>query len=166
MDWLLLVERSLKKNRVPDMSKGDANSEKGVVTALQDNEAIIEFNLQEACESCGARMVCVPDNTGKRRLRASNPLHASVGNFVSITEKSHFLLLISFLQYGLPLIFFFISIFILYFTDFSVGSIPRELIWFIGGLLGLTFAALISRHFVDRLAEKGGTFFEISQIIS
>ena len=153
------------KNRVPEMEARGSDSEKGIVTALQDNDAIVEFTLQEACESCGARMVCVPDNTGKRRLRASNPLNAGVGSYVSITEKSNFLLLISFLQYGLPLILFFLAIFTLYFADFSFGSVPKELVWFGGGLIGLLIGAIISRQFVERLSEKGSSFFEISQII-
>jgi len=147
------------------MSVSDASSEIGIVTAIQDNDAIIEFSLQESCESCGARMICVPDNTGKRRLRAANPLNAAVGNQVSITEKSNFLLLISFLQYGLPLIMFFLFILVLYVSKISLGSVPKELIWFSGGLAGLFLGALISRQFIERLSQKGGSFFEISEIM-
>ena len=146
------------------MAVSESGSEKGVITAIQDNDAIIEFSLQESCESCGARMICVPDNTGKRRLRAANPLNVGVGTEVSITEKSNFLLLISFLQYGLPLIFFFLFIVGLYASKISLGSVPKELIWFSGGLVGLFIGALVSRHFVERLAQKGGSFFEISEI--
>ncbi len=147
------------------MAISDSGSERGVVTALQDNEAIVEFSLQDGCESCGARIICVPDNTGKRRLRAANPQNAGIGDLVSITEKSNFLLLISFLQYGLPLILFFLAILTLYLAKFSLGPVPDELIWFLGGLAGLAVGALISRHFVERLSEKGGSFFEISEII-
>ena len=147
------------------MAISDAGSEKGIVTAIQDDDAIIEFSLQETCSSCGARMICVPDNTGKRRLRAANPLNAEIGNQVFITEKSNFLLLISFLQYGLPLILFFIFISIFYISKVSLWSMPPELIWFIGGLLGLFIGALISRHFVERLSQKGGSFFEITKIL-
>jgi positive regulator of sigma E activity len=147
------------------MARSDSGSEKGVITALQDNDAIVEFSLQDACQSCGARMICVPDNTGKRRLRAANPQNASIGDQVSLTEKSNFLLLVSFLQYGLPLILFFLVILTLYLAKVSLGPVPKELIWFMGGLVGLMGGALISRHFVERLAEKGGSFFEISEII-
>ena len=147
------------------MQMSDSGSERGIVTAIQGNEAIIEFSLQESCESCGARMICVPDNTGKRRLRAANPLNAGIGSQVSITEKSNFLLLISFLQYGLPLILFFLFILVFYLSKITLWSVPKELIWFLGGLAGLFTGALISRHFVQRLSEKGGSFFEISEIL-
>jgi positive regulator of sigma E activity len=155
----------LKTNKVPEMAKSDSGSEKGIITALLDNDAIVEFSLQDSCESCGARMICVPDNTGKRRLRAANPQNARIGDEVSLTEKSNFLLLVSFLQYGLPLILFFLVILALYLAKVSLGPVPKELIWFLGGLAGLLVGALISRHFVERLAAKGGSFFEISEIL-
>ena len=90
----------MKKNRVPEMTSRSSDVEIGIVTALRDNDAIVELSIQESCESCGARMICVPDQSGKRRLRAANPLKAKIGSEVNITEKSNILLKVSFLQYG------------------------------------------------------------------
>lgn len=146
------------------MESRSSESEIGFITDLQDSDAIVEMSIGETCASCGARILCVPDGTGKRRLRAANPLNAKVGSKVSITEKSNFLLKVSFLQYGLPLIFFFLFIFSFYSVNFSILSVPAELIWFIGGLAGLFIGAMVSRFFIERLAEKGGSFFEISEI--
>ena len=133
----------LKKNRVPEMSARSSEDEIGIVTALKDNEAIVELSLQESCESCGARFICVPDQSGKRQLRAANPLQANVGSQVTITEKSNFLLKVSFLQYGIPFIGFLIVIFLL--NTLNLTSIPftKELILFSGGILGLIIAAFI-----------------------
>ena len=147
------------------MDSRSSESEIGIITSLRDNDAIVELSIGETCASCGARILCVPDGTGTRRLRASNPLHAKLGSKVSIIEKSNFLLKVSFLQYGLPLIFFCIFIFSLYSAKISILSIPDELIWFAGGIGGLIIGAIIARYFVERLAEKGGTFFEISEIV-
>jgi positive regulator of sigma E activity len=156
----------LKKNRVPEMTSRTSEMEIGIVTALQDNEAIVELSIQESCESCGARFVCVPDQSGKRQLRVANPMNARVGSHVTITEKSNFLLRVSFLQYGMPFAGFLIAIFLLNTTDLSVIPVRSELILFAGGLAGLVIAGLISRLFIEKLAEKDSTFFEISKIVS
>jgi positive regulator of sigma E activity len=148
------------------MSNRSSEDEIGIVTAIKDNEAIIELSLQESCQSCGARFICVPDQSGKRQLRVSNPLKAGIGNQVTITEKSNFLLKVSFLQYGIPFIGFLLSIFVLNLFDFSTIPLPKELILFFGGLGGLLVAGAIARLYVEKLAETDSTFFEISKIIN
>jgi sigma-E factor negative regulatory protein RseC len=140
--------------------------ETGFVTSIQDSDAIVELSIQESCESCGARLVCVPDQSGKRRLRAANPIGAKVGSQVNITEKSNFLLKVSFLQYGIPFLGFLLGIFLLYATDLSMIPIPQELVIFLGGITGMMIAALISRYFVEKLAKGNSTFFEISKILN
>lgn len=154
------------KNKVHKMETRSSEDEIGIVTVVKGNEAIIELSLQENCNSCGARFICVPDQSGKRRLRVSNTQKATVGNQVKITEKSNFLLKVSFLQYGLPFIGFLIAIFMLNVVDLSAIPIRRELILLIGGLIGLAIAGLISRLFIEKLAETDSTFFEISKVIS
>ena len=151
---------------MPEMTSRSSEVEIGVVTALQDNDAIVELSIQESCESCGARMICVPDQTGKRRLRAANPMRAKVGSQVNITEKSNFLLKVSFLQYGIPFLGFLIGIFLLYNADLSKVPVPQELVQFLGGIAGMMIAALISRFYIEKLAEGNSTFFEISKILN
>jgi len=148
------------------MTSRSSEVERGVVTALQDNDAIVELSIQESCESCGARMVCIPDKTGKRRLRAANPMMAEVGSQVNITEKSNFLLKVSFLQYGIPFIGFLIGIFLLYNVNLSMIPVPQELVLFLGGIAGMMIAALISRFYIEKIAEGNSTFFEISKILN
>jgi positive regulator of sigma E activity len=156
----------LKKKRAPEMTSRSSEVEIGVVTALRDRDAIVELSIQESCESCGARFVCVPDQSGKRQLRVANPMNAGVGSHVTISEKSNFLLKVSFLQYGIPFIGFLIAIFLLNATDLSAIPLRKELIIFVGGIAGIVIAALISRFFIAKLAETDSTFFEISKIVS
>ncbi len=150
---------------MPEIYRDQEEFETGVVTGVQGDEAIVTLNLQQACASCGARILCVPDNTGKRILRVANPLHANVGSRVAIAEQSGFLLKLSALQYGIPFIGFLTGIFLLYFTQVSVASIPPELIMFFGGLIGLFCGAVISRQLADKIAGSGETFFEIARIL-
>jgi positive regulator of sigma E activity len=147
------------------MSARSSESEIGIVTALAENEAIVELSLQESCDSCGARFICVPDQSGKRQLRAANPLKATIGSQVTITEKSNFLLKVSFLQYGIPFIGFLIIIFLLNSINLSAIPLPKELILFAGGILGMVGAALISRSLIEKIAKTDSTFFEISKIL-
>ena len=151
---------------MPETALPSSESEKGIVTAIIDDEAIIELTAQESCQSCGAKMICLPDGSGRRQLRASNPNHAAVGNLVAVSEKSNFLLLVSFFQYGVPLLFFFLFVFGFYLTDTTLWSLPKELLWFFGGLLGIFCGALISRFFLERIAASGSSFFEISEILN
>jgi positive regulator of sigma E activity len=156
----------MRKNKVPETTGRSSEVEIGIITALEDDDAIVELSIQESCESCGARMVCVPDQSGKRRLRAANPIKAEIGSQVSITEKSNFLLKVSFFQYGIPFLGFLLGIFLLHSLDLSIIPVPQELMLFLGGIGGMMVAALISRLYIEKLADGKSTFFEISRILN
>ena len=151
---------------MPDNTSRSSEVEIGVVTALQDNDAIVELLIQESCESCGARIICVPDQSGKRRLRAENSILAEVGTQVNIREKSNFLLKVSFLQYGIPFLGFLSGIFLFYSFDFTINPLPQELIIFSGGIMFMLISALFSRLLIEKIAEGNSTFFVISKILS
>jgi positive regulator of sigma E activity len=148
------------------MTGRSSEVEIGIITALQDDDAIVELTIEESCESCGARMICVPDQSGKRRLRAANPLRAAIGSQVNIIEKSNFLLKVSFFQYGIPFLGFLVGIFLFYSFDLSIIPAPEELVLFLGGIGGMMIAALISRFYIEKLADSNSTFFEISKILN
>ena len=151
---------------MPDIAHTESEVEIGIVTALQGDDAIVEIMGQEICETCGARLVCRPDQSGKRTLRAANSLGAKIGNEVYITEKSNILLKMSFFQYGLPFLGFMAGIFLLYATDLSMIPLPKELLLFLGGIAGLVISAFISRYYVKKMAEGNAHFFEITKILN
>jgi positive regulator of sigma E activity len=139
--------------------------ETGIVTEQQNGNATVELNTQSACENCGARVVCVPDDKGKRLLRVANPLNARTGNQVEIGESSDFLLKISAIQYGIPFLGFITGIVILNILNLPTGKIPPELLLFAGGMSGLAISAVISRYLAQRLAHKKNTIFTITKIL-
>lgn len=151
---------------MPELYKRSTEDEIGIVSELKDGRAVVDLNFNEACESCGAKIICVPDQKGKRRLQVENKLNAKIGNQVTIAEKSNFMLKISFLQYGLPLIGFMAAI--LLFSRFNIkpAGIPAELILFLAGLLGLFLSALVARKIINKIARKDTSFFKISEILS
>ena len=139
--------------------------ETGIVTDLQNGNAFVELNLQAACENCGAKVLCVPDQNGKRSLKVSNSLHAQIGERVAISESGDFLLKVSAIQYGIPFIGFLLGIFIFYFINLNIAGIPSELIYFIGGMIGLGLSAMISRRAAQNMAESNRSFFAITKIV-
>ena len=139
--------------------------ETGTVVGLDGDAAIVELSMQPACESCGARMVCTPDQNGNKSMKVANKLGAGVGSKVTIGESTNFLLKMSALQYGLPFLGFMLGILILYTIDFHLANIPQELLFFIGGLIGLGGSAVISHHISKKIAGTEGSFFTITKII-
>ena len=139
--------------------------ETGIITGIKGNDALIKLSLQPACESCGAKLLCVPDSNGNRILRAENPLHAKIGNRVAIAERGGFILKLSLLQYGIPFIGFLVGIFLIYVLRINFDHIPFELTMFISGLIGLFMSTLLSRKLAVKIAGSGETFFEITRIL-
>jgi len=147
------------------MERRSEEFETGIVTGISGEIAEVQLNLQPACETCGAKVLCVPDASGKRRLHVNNPLHARVGSKVAIEETGDFLLKLSAIQYGIPFIGFILGILICYSLDVRLAGIAQELLFFLGGLTGLGAAALIARRLAERLADGNKSFFTITRIL-
>ncbi len=164
--WCLVwAGRKQNWQKVPEMYSEQEEFEIGLVTGVRGSDALVRLNLQPACATCGARILCVPDSSGNRIIRAANPLHAGVGSKVAISEQSGFLLKLSLLQYGIPLAGFLAGIFLMYTLEIDIDSLPAELIMFAGGIIGLFLGAVFSRLTAGKLAGSGETFFEIVRIL-
>jgi positive regulator of sigma E activity len=146
------------------MESRKTEQEIGIVTAIEDGQAWVEIVPQPACETCGAKIFCTPDLTGKRKLKVLNSIEAKVGQQVAIAESSKFLLYLSFLQYGLPLIGFLSGILITSLFSISFTFIPNELFLFSGGLAGLALCAVWGHFQVKKLAETRQVFFSIVEV--
>jgi sigma-E factor negative regulatory protein RseC len=151
---------------VPELNSQNNVLDTGIITSIQGNEALVTIDAQTTCESCGARVLCVPDQSGKRILKASNPLNAKIGTRVAVRDTSTFLLKLSFLQYGIPLLGFLIGIILCYITDVSLKIIAKELVMFGGGVIGLGIGAFVARYFAQRMAENNSAYFTIFRILN
>ena len=132
-------------------SNPDINNEIGTVINIIDNQAVIEIDNKDACDSCGAKVICIPNADGKRVIKANNPINAKIGNKVMIKEDEQFFLKISIFQYGIPLIGFLTGILGLKAIDYKLMLLPEELVLFFGGILGLTICGLFSKYMISRL---------------
>jgi positive regulator of sigma E activity len=137
----------------------------GKVTAVEGNLAWVEITPQPACETCGAKLLCVADPSGKHIVKVNNSVRARVGQQVLVTEKSNFLLYLSVLQYGLPFSGFLAGILFINILGISFPLIPHEVSLFLGGLIGLAIGALLGHRQIIHLAKKGDTFFFITEIV-
>ena len=145
------------------LNKNINNSEfeTGIVTEIVDKEVTIELNPNDACESCGARVVCTPNPGGKRIIKAENTIDAQVGQMVKIDENSEIFLKITSFQYGLPLLGFILGLMISYFLNLKIEPVPNELIQFIFAMAGLIIFAGLSKWYIKEFAKKHFYFFSI-----
>jgi positive regulator of sigma E activity len=135
-----------------------AETEIGVITAIKGDEAWVEIISPLSCQECAARIVCIPDQSGKRQLKAYNRIGARVGQKVTVSEKPNFLFYISLIQYGLPLLGFLAGVISSYIMNLSCTYIPAELCMFLAGLSGLGLAAMLGRSLMKRMARQGCAF--------
>lgn len=91
-------------------------AEKGVVTELKNNLAIISMTRTEACAKCRA---CIAGMTEKEMImEAENHCDAKVGDWVELEmiEGSFFFAVM--VMYGIPLVCFMIGLLVSYFVVF------------------------------------------------
>jgi len=117
-------------------------TEKAIVVAINNNETWIETQRQSACGQCSANKGCGTSVLSKvlgnklSKMKAINPIHARVGDEVTVALNESSLLKGAFMTYLLPLLFLFIFAFFAQFISatFSVENV--ELVTIIFSVLG------------------------------
>ena len=140
----------------------DQVSDTGKITKIDDNFATIAIDSTDDCKDCGIRFLCSPGSEKEKIIRFENTIDAKIGDRVAISEASNILLKLSFLQYGLPLIGFFLSIVIG--TQIPIKLQPIEFYQFLCGLFGLGLAGIISYLIIKRMAKKPSNYFKFDKI--
>jgi len=139
---------------------------KGIVRFVQGGTALVEVENLDACASCRAKTICGQDARKPGMLHARNTLHATVGQTVGLTEYRDILTKVSFMQYSVPLLGFFLGVFIPYYSGVSIPAVADELALFCFGLSGLLLGGAISWKWIRRETRMHEHFFEISAIYS
>jgi positive regulator of sigma E activity len=152
----------------------DSSNETGIVIKIVDKKAVVELNPQQeeingksSCDSCGAKMICIPAGNGKRIINAYNGPGAKAGNKVMVKEDDQLIFKISIYQYAIPLIGFLAGIFGFYSMNLNWQPIPAEVIIFLGGLCGIGVSGIIGKYLISRLitSNKTNAIFSIAKII-
>jgi positive regulator of sigma E activity len=144
----------------------DQEHEIGFVESVIDEKALISLSQSEACESCNARLICRPDSSGNRHITALNTVNARPGQTVRIEESGNLFLMLSFMQFGLPLIGLLLGIFLANGFELTLLEAPPELVMAIYGFAGLLIGGTVSWLWARKTAESISHVFEIVSICS
>lgn len=128
------------------------NGEAGLVQSLTDSTVSILFSSKDACDSCGLKVVCAPGKESERQLTLPHSGTFTIGQKVRVEERSNLELHLAFIQFGLPMVTFLAGLLVGYFIP-THGFLPRELIAFLVGCLGLVGSFFAARHLVSRIVD-------------
>lgn len=129
-------------------------AEKGVVTELKDNLAVIKMTRVEACAKCRS---CIAGMTEKEMImEAENKCNANVGDWVELelAENGFFNAVI--IMYGIPLVGFMAGLLLGYFVIIPklMPSVNPDIPSFILGLIGTGLGYLWIRSQESRWEAK------------
>ncbi len=139
---------------------------RGIVRLVQGDTAFIEVEDLDACVNCGAKALCGPGARKEGILRARNVLRATVGQRVGLAEYHSVLTKLSLIQFGIPMLGFFLGVLISYYSKLSIPSIADELVLFCFGLAGLLLGGAISWKWLLHASKMHTCFLNISVIYS
>ncbi len=135
----------------------DNDFEIGTVKSISNGRTVVELKPSEVCESCSARILCRPGNDGKHEMVVLNTINARPGDMVELTETGHLLLILSLMQYGLPLLGLLVGIFLVYGFNPNLSGIRIEVIMATTGFLGLLLGgglAYIGLKYISRTIDS------------
>ncbi len=142
----------------------EQDHEIGVVKEIREGRTIVELKPGEVCESCGARILCRPGSNGRHEMTVRNTLNARPGDVVELNEMGNLLLILSLLQYGLPLLGLIGGIFLINGIKPDLFSLRLELVMATGGFIGLLAGGVVARLWLERLSRTVNSIFEITAI--
>jgi len=140
--------------------------ETGVVKSIKGDYAVITLQEHGACEHCHAKAICKPSQGNQREVKLKNTLNASEGDKVLLesSDKQHIKL--TFMQYGIPLLGFFLGLLLSYqLIDKFPLSLSREFGSFLSGLILLGLSSLLT-YFWCRWKQGDFTVLEMREMVS
>lgn len=140
--------------------------DQGTVVKLDGTNAHILIKTGDQCKTCGARVLCSPESDKERIIIADNSIGAAIHDEVTIEETGSITLILSALQYGLPFLGFILGIVAAYLFYTDMGSVPKEIVQFTGGLIGIIILGSVSRYYMKKMSKNVGKYLAVKEIIS
>ncbi|HPC36174.1 MAG TPA: SoxR reducing system RseC family protein [Candidatus Marinimicrobia bacterium] len=143
------------------------DNEVATVIIADQRWVTVELEEKDACHSCGAKMICRPNSTGKRILKMPNTINAKVGDQVLIEQIGANQLKVTLVQYGLPLFGFLIGVLIAnrYIKDSTLG-IPADIAQMLCGILAVILTGFVIYFWSKHKAKSGFNVFRLRQILN
>lgn len=144
----------------------ESDLELGEVIQIKGRRVAVELVENNACDSCSARFICRPNDSGKRVLHVYNSLNAKIGDRVLIEQSEANQLKLTAMQYGLPLLGFLITVIIANrYLPPSILVIPNELWAFVAGIVVVIILGFVTRAWSKRKVAQDFSVFQMKKII-
>jgi len=129
--------------------------ETAVVVRVEPGVAWVQMTGTDACNGCGAKLVCKPGSGGTKELAVSNELGAVVNQQVEIVETNRITLKLSLMQFGLPLFGLLLGINLA--AQFPAPFVA-ELWQTICGVILMLLAGSVTYFWSQQVARRGPAF--------
>ena len=143
------------------------DSEIAEVVAVNNQKATLLMKNKDICRSCGARYICKTDSKNNRLIRVQNTINARLGDQVLVEQSDKNILILSLMQYGLPLVGFLSAIVIanLFIPEITTWM-PREIWLFLIGFVTLIFAGFLIRLWSKRKSLNNFSVLIMKRIVT
>ena len=157
----------MKNKFKKDPITSEEGFEKGLVKERLDSDLVkIILESKEACDHCHAKVICQPNESGKREVILSNDLDAKEGDIVLLESSDLSHIKVTAMQYGLPLLGFLLGLFISHsIIQTTYWGLPSELIDFFAGILGLSGASCITYFWSKRKSQNNFSVLKMKSIL-
>ena len=136
------------------------------VISAENGWLTVELESRDACHSCGAKMLCRPNDSGKRILKIRATQATLPGDRVVIEQIGGNQLKIALVQYGLPLMTFLGTIIIAsrVITE-PWKSLPAEVVQFICGIGAVILTGVCIYWWSRRQVKRGFFVFRLRAVL-
>ncbi|HOG76494.1 MAG TPA: SoxR reducing system RseC family protein [Candidatus Marinimicrobia bacterium] len=143
------------------------DDETATVIDADQHWVTVELAEKDTCHSCGAKMICRPNSTGKRILKIPNTINAKVGDTVLIEQIGANQLKLTIVQYGLPLFGFLFGVLIANrFIKHSIFGIPADIVQMFCGIIVVILTGFVIYFWSKRKAKSGFNVFRLRQTLN
>ena len=131
--------------------------ETGRVLSVDGEVAWVQLEQSDACNGCGAKVVCRSDGQGNRALAAHNGLGAEPGQWVNVAERGHITLKLASMQFGLPLLALLAGAGLAAWLDPAL-PLPPEAVQGLSGLALMLASGWVTFKWAQKVAAQGPVF--------
>jgi positive regulator of sigma E activity len=133
----------------------------GTITDKKDGKIYIRIDeSNSACSGCAAHALCGKKDCDDAQVILNDRPDLHIDDKVEITEKENILVKTSLLAYGIPLVFFALGV--LGGQLIPEMAIPKELIQFLTGCIGLVLGGILGRALAQALSRRIDKYFSIN----
>ena len=141
--------------------------ETGIVDKTEGDYVLVTLEEHEACQHCHAKVICKPSESGLREVKLKNTLEAQKGDKVILesSDKEHIKL--TFMQYGIPLLGFFLGLLLSYkFIEQFPFGLSQEVGGFLSGVVLMGVSSFLTYLWCQKKSSGGFAVLQMRKVVS